>query len=205
MVKLMETNKNKAFTKDQIDKIGNSIIYLSQTLSDLNKTKILKLLFLLEEASIKKYGTPFFNIDFQLWKHGPVAKDIYIDLCEESPNLLDEYIKRDTQNASNFVAKRSFSDDQFSDNDIEIMDKVVAFAKQKNATYLVNHTHDHNSLWRKSAIKHGILELLEKELVNSTDLEIDFNLLFDNAELSYLRERYEEAKDNRAFIRQLKK
>ena len=48
--------KDIAFNKDQIDKIGNTIIFLSKNMGDLNKTKILKLLFLLEEASIKKYG-----------------------------------------------------------------------------------------------------------------------------------------------------
>ncbi|AXY77461.1 DUF4065 domain-containing protein [Paraflavitalea soli] len=200
----MNTHKNKIFTKDQIDKIGNTIIYLSHGLTDLNKTKILKLLFILEEASIKKYGYPFFNIDFQLWKHGPVVKDIYIDLCEETPNLLKDYILRDSQTTSNFVAKKPFCDDEFSDNDIEILDRIVSFAKQKNAKYLVNHTHDQNSLWRKSAIKYGILESLENELINSTDFEIDFNLLFENAESNYFKERYEEAKDNREFVRQLK-
>jgi uncharacterized phage-associated protein len=200
----MNAYNNKGFTKDQINKIGNAIIYLSQTLTGLNKTKILKLLFLLEEASIKKYGYPFFNIDFQLWKHGPVVKDIYIDLCDENPNLLDEFIKRDVQDASNFIAKKTFCDDEFSDNDIEVMDLIATFAKQKNAKYLVNHTHDHNSLWRKSAIKYGILELLEGELMNSTDYEIDFNLLFENAESNYLKERFEASKENREFVRQLK-
>ncbi|HUB59364.1 MAG TPA: type II toxin-antitoxin system antitoxin SocA domain-containing protein [Puia sp.] len=67
------------YTKEQIDKIGNTIIYLSQHIRDLTKTKILKILFLLEEASIKRSGQPFIGIDFQLWKLGPVAKDIFID------------------------------------------------------------------------------------------------------------------------------
>jgi len=198
-------NRNKAFTRDQINKIGNAIIYLSAKIPDLNKTKILKLLFVLEEACIKKYGHPFFGIEFQLWKFGPVAKDIYIDLSEE-PILLKDFILRDTNNASNFIAKTEFNNDEFSDNDIELMNLIINFAKDKNATYLVNRTHSLNSLWRKSAIQYGVLEVLESELLNSTDYTVDFNLLFDNSpEHSYLKERFEDSKENLEFVKHLKR
>lgn len=198
--------RNKAFTRDQINKIGNAIIYLSQRISDLNKTKILKLLFVIEEACIKKFGHPFFGIDFQLWKLGPVAKDIFIDLSDDTPILLDEFIKRDTNNSSNFIAKAEFNNDEFSDNDIELMDLIINFAKDKSASYLVNHTHSQNSLWRKSAIQYGVLESLENELLNSTDYPIDFNLLFDNPSIpSYLKERFEDFKENQEFVKLLKR
>jgi len=197
--------RNKAFTRDQINKIGNAIIYLSQKISDLNKRKILILLFLIEEACIKKFGHPFFGIDFQLWKLGPVAKDIFIDLSDETLTLLNEFIKRNTKDSSNFIAKTEFNKDEFSDNDIELMDLIINFAKEKSASYLVNHTHSQNSLWRKSAIQYGVLECLENELLNSTEYPIDFNLLFDNHSTpSYLKERFEESKENLEFVRLLK-
>ncbi|MEI9809260.1 MAG: hypothetical protein WDO16_16115 [Bacteroidota bacterium] len=82
------------------------------------------------------------------------------------------------------------------------MNLVITFGKDKTAKYLVKHLHGVNSLWRKSAIKYGVLELLEKESLNSTDYTIDFGLLFD--ESSPLQERYEESKENLDFIRQLK-
>jgi uncharacterized phage-associated protein len=198
-------NRNKAFTRDQINKIGNAIIYISAKIPDLNKTKILKLLFVIEEACIKKYGHPFFGIEFQLWKFGPVAKDIYIDLSEE-PILLKDFIQRDSDNPGNFLAKTEFNNDEFSDNDIELMDLIINFAKDKNATYLVNRTHSLNSLWRKSAIQYGVLEVLESELLNSTDYTVDFKLLFDNSpEHSYLKERFEDSKENLEFVKHLKR
>lgn len=194
--------KDIAFTKDQIDKIGNTIIFLSNKMNDLNKTKILKLLFLLEEASIKKYGYPFFGVDFQIWKLGPVVKDIYIDLTEDSPELLSGYIKRDENNPSVFTGRVDFNDDEFSDNDIHILELIADFAKDKSATDLVKHTHTKDSLWRKSAINNGVLELLEQELRNSTEFNIDFSLLFENN--PELREQFEQAKENLEFARHLK-
>lgn len=197
----------RAFTKDQISKIGNTVIYLSNHVPDLNKTKILKLLFIIEEAAIKKTGKPFFGIDFQLWKYGPVPKDIYIDLTtsiwDDSPILLNSYIQRNPDSQENYIARAEFNDDEFSDHDIQLLDLIVSFAKDKTANYLVQHTHGTNSLWRKSAIKYGVLELLENELLNSTDHTVDFGLLFD--ENSPLSERYEEFKENRDFNRQLKR
>jgi len=194
--------KDIAFTKDQIDKIGNTIIFLSKKVDDLNKTKILKLLFLLEEASIKKYGYPFFGIDFQIWKLGPVVKDIYIDLTEDSPELLSDYIKRDENNPSVFIGKVEFNDDEFSDNDIQLLELISDFAKDKSAKDLVKHTHSRDSLWRKSAINNGVLELLEQELRNSTEFNIDFSLLFENK--PDLLEQFEQVKENMEFVRHLK-
>jgi len=199
---MLVPTKDIAFTKNQIDKIGNTIIFLSKKMGDLNKTKILKLLFLLEEASIKKYGYPFFGVDFQIWKLGPVVKDIFIDLSEDSPELLAEYIQRDENDPSIFTGKTDFNDDEFSDNDIHLLELISDFAKDKSATALVKHTHSNNSLWRKSAINNGVLEILEQELTNSTEFNIDFSLLFENN--PDLLEKFEQVKENLEFVRHLK-
>lgn len=53
-------------SEEQIDKIGNSIIYFLQKIEDLSKTKVLKLLYILDELSIKKSGIPFFNLKYKL-------------------------------------------------------------------------------------------------------------------------------------------
>lgn len=66
-------------SEEQIDKIGNSIIYFSQKIEDLSKTKVLKLLYILEELSIKKSGIPFFNLKYKLWnkRHGTYSYHLY--------------------------------------------------------------------------------------------------------------------------------
>ena len=198
-----EKSWKAGYTKDQIDKIGNTIVYLSHQMADLTKTKILKVLFLLEEASIKRTGKPFVGMDFQLWKLGPVAKDVFIDLSsDDSPGLLQPYIERDPADNRIFRAKNDFNNDEFSANDLKLMDTIIEFVKDKPAAYLIKHTHGPNSLWRRSAIQFGVLELLEKELVNSTEFEVDFSLLFPQP--SYLSERYEDSKENLQFTRTLK-
>jgi uncharacterized phage-associated protein len=188
-----------SFTTQQINRLGNSLVYLSNGVSEFNKTKILKLLFLLEESSVKKFGNPFFGFDFQIWKYGPVLKDVYIDLSEENPLLLKDFLKKDS---SEFVPLVIFNDDEFSDNDIYLMDKIIEFAKHKNASDLVKYTHGDNSLWKKSALRYGILEQLENEHINSTDKNIDFSLLFEQDD--FLKNKYESALENTEFINYLK-
>jgi|LauGreDrversion4_2_1035121.scaffolds.fasta_scaffold00417_29 uncharacterized phage-associated protein len=188
------------FTSQQLDKIGNTIVYLSNGVGNLSKTKILKLLFLVEESSFKLFGYPFFGVDFQIWKFGPVIKDVYIDLSEESPVLLHKFIEKEFDY---FKSISLFNDDEFSDNDIYLMDKIIAFAKNKSATALVEYTHDENSLWKKSAIKHGVLEDLLSQRLNSTDKNIDFGLLFEENE--FMRERLNNSIENMQFIYSLKK
>jgi len=189
-------------THQQIQKIGNTLIYLADNVGELSKTKILKLLFLLEESSVKRFGYPFFGLNFQIWKLGPVLKEVYIDLSEDSPNLLKDYIEKDLYDNKLYTAKGEFNDDQFSDNDIYLLEKIKDFARHKTAKDLIDVTHEENSLWRKSAIKNGILQELESDEMNSTEFTIDFSLLFENNEL--LKERYFESQENPEFIHDLK-
>jgi uncharacterized phage-associated protein len=189
-------------TQQQLQKLGNTLIYLAKNVGELSKTKILKLLFLLEESSVKRFGYPFFGLNFQIWKLGPVLKEVYIDLSEDSPNLLKDFIEKDPFNNKLYSAKGEFNDDQFSDNDIYLLEKIRDFSRHKTARDLIDYTHEENSLWRKSAIKNGVLQELESAEVNSTEYVIDFSLLFENDE--QLRERYLESLENLEFINHLK-
>jgi len=189
-------------THQQLEKLGNTLVYLAQHVGDLSKTKILKLLFLLEESSVKRFGYPFFGLNFQIWKLGPVLKEVYIDLSEDSPNLLEGFIEKADYDPRQYITKAVFSDDQFSDNDIYLLEKISDFARHKTARELVDFTHEENSLWRKSAIKNGVLQELESAEMHSTEFVIDFSLLFENDEAS--REHYLESLETLEFIHHLK-
>ena len=52
-MKKMEIGKQYVqYREDQLEKLGNTAVYLSDHISDLSKTKLLKLLYLLDERSI---------------------------------------------------------------------------------------------------------------------------------------------------------
>lgn len=190
------------YTRPQIEKIGNAIIYLATHIPDLTKTKLLKLLYILEEVAIKKYGFPFFNIRFDVWKFGPVAKDIYVELSD-SPDLLAKFIEIDKcDEKTTFVRpKIEFDDDEFSDNDIAILQYVTSNFKNANATQLVNLTHRKHSPWYQTALKYGLHERFALGQMNSTNIEIDFSTLFEDENLKAF---YLENKELLSFSEHLK-
>lgn len=168
--------------KDQIDKIGNALIYLSDKLGDLSKTKALKLIYILDELSIKKSGIPFFNLKYKVWKFGPVSEEIFIDLSSDTA-LLRDYIAKSSDNDSTVIKPlKGFSDDEFSDNDIELMDFVIENFGSKSAKELVQYTHRPNSPWYVTASRNAVLDLLEKEEINNTEFLVDMRILIDHDE-----------------------
>lgn len=179
-------------TKQQIEKLGNTLIYFSNKVSEPSKTKILKLLFLLEEKSIATYGVPFFGFDFELWQYGPVEKNVYVEFAENLPTL-HRYIRKISSD-DYYAASQPFNDDEFSEIDIELMDEIVAFARHKTAEDLVKITHSENSLWKKCAKEYNILTELENGSLPTSGYLIDFTKLFN--ENDFLKERYEQAREN---------
>lgn len=192
------------YTKEEIDKVGNAIIYLADKIPFLSKTKILKLIYLIEETSIRKYGLPIFNLRFLLWKFGPVSKDLFIELSSEL-DLLRNYIvaKRNDDDCNNyFTALQPFCDDEFSDNDMSVIDLVIEKFKGYSAEELVKFTHREHSLWHITAKEAGVLESLENQLVNNTDIEIDFSTLLKHDTLK--KEMYLQHKEYLMLSRSLK-
>lgn len=191
-----------ALNKFQIDKLGNTLIYLSKNVGDFGKTKILKLLFLLEEKSIKDFGVPFFGFDFEVWQYGPVVEQIYEDLNGTHNPILNSYIQRASWNPDEFEAIAEFNDDEFSNNDIYLMEKIIKLARHKTARDLVNITHGEGSLWRKTAKENGVLDKFEAKTLTKTNILIDFTTVLEND--GYLKERYEGALDFLQFTKQIK-
>ena len=174
-------NNPKPYTREDIAKLGNAIIYLVERLGPVSKTKLLKLLYFVQETSVRKYGLRFFDMPFQVWHLGPVAEDVFVELSAETaetPVMLDEYINRSAVDGKTFVAPRkAFSDDEFSDNEIKLLQFVTDHYGQYSADELVALTHRKHSLWYKTAQQNGVLEYLKNRMMTTTAIEIDFGQL----------------------------
>jgi uncharacterized phage-associated protein len=173
-------DKPEFYTRNQIEKLGNTLIFLCQHLESPSKTHLLKLIFIIEEISIKKLGVPFFDLRFDVWKLGPVSRDLFVELSQEL-NLLSPYITKENKGESGIMrAKKEFSDDEFSDNEMKLLEDVVERFKYCTANELINLTHRKNTPWYNTAQKHGVLELLEAGKINTTDIEIDLSEIIAN-------------------------
>ena len=149
----MYANYSSIYTKDQLAKLGNAIIFIANNITPLSKTKLLKLIYLIEELSIKKYGSPFFNIRFDVWKLGPVSRDLYVEVTSE-PELLEPYIIKESSKGAVFIKpKKPFSDDEFSDREISLLQDIVKVYGNYSADQLIALTHRKHSPWYITAEK----------------------------------------------------
>ncbi len=160
------------FTQNQIDKLGNTLIFLSEKMKPISKTHLLKLIFIIQEMSIKKYGIPFFDLRFDVWKLGPVSKDLYVELSGEI-TLLSDYISKDPNDDKSIIPKKEFSDDEFNDNEIALLNDISNRFLFCTAKELINFTHRKGTPWYETAQQNGVLELLENGKMTVTDIEID--------------------------------
>ncbi len=169
-------------TDEQLDKVGNAMVFLSRGIPDISKTKLLKLMYMLDEISIIRSGIPFFNLQYKVWKLGPVTEEIFIELSDEL-TWLDKYVKVDNRDGNTYIyAKSDFCDDEFSDNDIELLEYFVRKFKNESAKSLIGYTHRPNSPWRKAAESNGVLDLLENGIINNTEIVVDMSTLVSHDE-----------------------
>ncbi len=179
------------YSKEHIDKIGNTVVFLASHIHRASKTKLLKLLYILDEISIKKSGLPFLNLEYKVWKFGPVPSELFVEFSSP-PSFLKEFIKRETtQEGHNYISpKKEFKDDEFSQNELDLMNYVVNRFKDSTPEELIAYTHRINSPWHNAAVKHSVLELLENEEISSTDFIIDMSELieYDQRKLGLYKE-----------------
>ena len=102
-----------------------------------------------------------------------------------------------------YEGKVAFKDDEFSDNDIFVLEWATIFVRHKIAEDLVDHTHSKDSLWRRGAIQHGVYDQFRKKELTYTDYSIDFTLLFENKE-DFIRDKYNSALENLEFSKKYK-
>lgn len=169
-------------TEEQLDKLGNAMIFLSKAIPDLSKTKLLKLLYMLDELSISKSGIPFFNLQYKLWKLGPVVEEVFVELSDKLIKF-EKYIDVKFENGGAYIyPKIDFCDDEFSDNDLELLNDVSIRFLKTSAKELIKYTHRLDSPWRNTAEVNGVYEKLEEGVITSTDIIIDMKCLVNHNE-----------------------
>lgn len=162
------------FSESTKDKLGNALIYMAERVDDLSKTKALKLLYLMEERMVLKYHLPFLGIPYEVWQAGPVAKDVFIDLSD-GPYLLKDFVKTEVRHSRTYIVSvKPFSDDEFSECEIALMDEVLAKYGKMTASELVSETHKKGTLWYEEAMQNGLLEAFNKHECNNSDVKVNF-------------------------------
>lgn len=158
--------------------IGNAMVLIANRCKPLYHTKLLKLLYLIDEVATIKTGAPITWLTYNAWQYGPVAEDIYYSKRVED-NKFGEYVKFDYSGENRYVVKPvvKFNDAEFTDLDLIIIDEVLQKYGLMSTKELIETTHAEGSLWNKT-VKCNNIHFSETNKTSNTPL--DFAKLVEN-------------------------
>lgn len=148
-----------------------------------SRTKLIKLMYFMEEEMVTRFGVPFLGLKYEVWQYGPVNKDVYVSLSNNG-ELFSDFV-RDNGNNEPVSCIGSFEDDEFSDVEIEVMKNVLKNFGKHTAHQLVQLTHKEGTLWYSVAKKNGVLDSLISNNETTTELSIDFSDLLPEDRKSF--------------------
>lgn len=179
------------------DKIGTIVRHFAVKIPYLSLTKLLKLLYITDEMAMKETGTPMTWLEYRVWKHGPVAGEIYQEIKHGEKVIigdhlvsLDDYIIVKRQDSPRypgqeevFIEAKGHDDlSKLSAYEIKLLDQVIDRFGGMNASDLVAFLHEEGSLWHKAVQEHKLdtnFELFQ----NTSNCIIDFSDLIEDDEL----------------------
>ncbi|MEG2121476.1 MAG: Panacea domain-containing protein [Rikenellaceae bacterium] len=171
-------------TNDDKNKIVNTVVYFATKVEGLDKTKLLKLLYLAQRMCVLKYKQPLLNLKFEVWQYGPVASSIYYELSEDTSSIFNGYIQKQYKNNKfEIVPITKFCNDEFSDREIALLNDIVITYGNCSATKLVQVTHSKSWEWYKLAKQNNLLDDFNSKVRTHSDVEIDFSCLLSGCEL----------------------
>lgn len=109
------------------DLVGNLIILLADRCKPLYHTKLMKLLFFIDQEATKTKGTPITWLDYKAWRLGPVSPELFYSK-NKGFNKFSQFVNFEstgTNNACIVKPIKAFDDSEFSEWDLEIIDNVI--------------------------------------------------------------------------------
>lgn len=173
-----------------IEKIGNLIIYLVEQIHKKHRqrvylTKLLKLLYIIDETSVKETGAPVTGMDYRVWKMGPVAYDVYTDLMHNDSQHLSTFVEARKSGGDSpdkggalIDSTNTFDDSEFSDYEMSLIDRVVDQFGHMQRDQLIALLHEEGSLWKKIVDAKGLEARFKSD--NTSSYKIDFRDLISN-------------------------
>lgn len=139
-------------------KIGSLLGYISTKIPEITLRKLIKLVFLIDEESVKTRGLSVTWLDYYAWEKGPVAPCIYN--IKNSGGLFANYVDVHKNTADKIVVSPKQLNNEygqaFSKNELKLIDSVLLKYGHLNADELTEITHSTDGLWYKAKNSNNI-------------------------------------------------
>jgi uncharacterized phage-associated protein len=159
-------------------------------------TKLLKLTYIIDELAVKETGTPVTWLRYKVGKMGPVPRKIHANLTFEQANYFSEFIDVEPVpelNGRRIISNNKFDDSEFSDYEIELINRVIRDYGSLSSTELIDFLHTNESLWHKIVVEKNLQPIFDsgeestspysidlKEAINDPFRKVMFDEMLDN-------------------------
>lgn len=157
------------------EKLINSIIYFLKNTNYCFKTKLFKLLYILDFYHFKQTGRSVTGLDYFAWEKGPVPRELFEEFARPKQDLLQcVYIPRtkDPDGIFRMKPKCNFDTYFFSKRELRLLEQISYIFKDAKAEEMIEVTHLPNMPWDKTIRTKGEYE------------KIDYLLALDNTKES---------------------
>ncbi len=158
--------------------VGNLMVLIANKCKPLYFTKLLKILYLIDEEYTKKFGYPLTWLKYEAWELGPVPRDVFYSK-NKGLNRYSKYITFQDVGENKKIVKAAteFDDMEFSDADLSLVNDVINKYQHNNVNELINIVHKEGSLWKKTKDKFGLKFSPDNK---TSDVQLDFSDLLDD-------------------------
>ncbi|OAD23239.1 XRE family [Candidatus Thiomargarita nelsonii] len=138
------------------EKLIQAIIFFSKETKWCGKTKLFKLLYLLDFEHFKQTGRSVTGMDYYAWEMGPVPVALAEEWENFKPDLKNqvnikyEVLDYETYIRQTLVAKVDFDDTFFTRRERRLMSEIADRYRDHYASDMVDVTHAENGAWEKA-------------------------------------------------------
>jgi uncharacterized phage-associated protein len=135
------------------EKLLNVIIYFAENTAHCGKTKLFKLLYLLDFEHFKLTGRSVTGLEYYAWKLGPVPAALDDEL-EQPGEDLAQAIELEPERVIDssrltIKAKHVFDPAHFSKRELKLLESLATAYRQQYAQEMVEITHAENEAWER--------------------------------------------------------
>lgn len=175
--------------------IGNLMVLIANRCAPLYHTKLIKMLYLIDEEAVKDNGIPITWLDYKVWQYGPVDPATFF-IQQNFGSYVDakKVYNPYGETATLVTAKKDFDKSEFSQYELELINRVIDKYGSKKPSELVEITHAKGGLWDLTKKEND----LDFSIANISDVSIDLSRLVKGDPEKY--ENFKEAEEQMQFL-----
>jgi len=149
-----------SLTVRETAKVGNLIHYIAKKSGEIYLTRLLKILYLIDEKSVQEIGVPVTPFEYRVAENGPMIVELWHDL--KSKNSFSHFISVDfsAQYEGYRIKAKSTNDtnlNRFSEYELELIDEILMKYRDYSTEELIEFIHEkESSLWKDIVYKKSI-------------------------------------------------